>query len=209
MNLRYVLLGTICSCVIMTGKFQHSISHLVRPQEDDNPLFWDGGNGRKLTHYDEDDKKKNNQTNTTTTLAPPQYLVFKGTGPNVSVASSLLTELRPMDREYFTIRINTWHRPRQLALSLQHHSRCEGVKQIQVIWSEEGDIPPRIQNISSKVVFERHSVNSLNERFNIIKETPTLGILSMDDDVLRPCEAIDSGEYTSKTTHCEQIHLTM
>jgi hypothetical protein len=45
----------------------------------------------------------------------------------------------------------------------------------------------------ARIVIEKHLVNSLNERFHIIHDTPTLGILSVDDDVLRPCSALDAG----------------
>jgi len=107
-----------------------------------------------------------------------------------------LTELGRIDREKFTIRVNTWRRNEQLIVSLNHHSQCEGVAQIQVIWCDDENEPPAeaLNHSSGKVVVERHMINSLNERFNILTEdTPTLGILSMDDDVLRPCDAIDAG----------------
>ena len=103
-----------------------------------------------------------------------------------------VTPLRDVDLELYTIRINTWQRLEQLLVSIEHHATCPGVAQIQVVWCEEKD-PPQELVAYSKVVVERHSVNSLNERFRVLQETPTMGILSMDDDVLRPCEAIDSG----------------
>jgi glucuronyl/N-acetylglucosaminyl transferase EXT2 len=117
-----------------------------------------------------------------------------------------LTKLRPTDYEQYTIRMNTWRRPKQLIQSVKHHASCPGVKEIQIVWCDKENEPPpellemteRKSPISSsssdtRVVIERHEVNSLNERFNILEPTPTLGILSIDDDVLRPCEAIDSG----------------
>jgi hypothetical protein len=107
-----------------------------------------------------------------------------------------LTPLRDIDLELYTIRINTWKRHEQLVVSIEHHSKCVGVAQIQVVWCEDGEPPPPLLE-NPKVVVERHTINSLNERFHILEESPTLGILSMDDDVLRPCEAIDSGT-TSK-----------
>ena len=107
-----------------------------------------------------------------------------------------VTPLRPIDKEKFTIRINTWQRLDQLLVSIDHHASCPGVAQIQVVWCEPIDPPPALLALHpDKVLIERHTVNSLNERFHILPttETPTLGILSMDDDVLRPCDAIDSG----------------
>lgn len=109
----------------------------------------------------------------------------------------LLSILQPIDLEYYTVRINTYHRNEQLLESLNHHSKCEGVIQIQVIWCDsDNDPPPEIKNHSSgKVMIEYHEINSLNERFNILSPQmlKTKGILSIDDDVLRPCDAIDAG----------------
>jgi len=113
----------------------------------------------------------------------------------VRLSSTPLTFLRPIDIEKYTIRVNTYRRNEQLLISLNHHSKCEGVAQIQVIWCDSENEPPLevLHHPSGKVVVEKHIVNSLNERFHILLPTPTLGILSMDDDVLRPCQAIDSG----------------
>lgn len=122
-------------------------------------------------------------------------------------ARQQLTKLRPIDYDQYTIRMNTWRRPKQLIQSVKHHASCPGVKEIQIVWCDKENEPPkellemteRKSLISSsdtsvtRVVIERHEVNSLNERFNILEPTPTIGILSIDDDVLRPCEAIDSG----------------
>jgi len=91
-----------------------------------------------------------------------------------------------------------------LVISIKHHLSCPGVKEIQIVWCDKENDPPEellemVGSYSSssiyrkKIVIERHEVNTLNERFNILDPTPTIGILSIDDDVLRPCEAIDSG----------------
>eukprot|EP00587_Corethron_hystrix_P003942 CAMPEP_0113331198 /NCGR_PEP_ID=MMETSP0010_2-20120614/22325_1 /TAXON_ID=216773 ORGANISM="Corethron hystrix, Strain 308" /NCGR_SAMPLE_ID=MMETSP0010_2 /ASSEMBLY_ACC=CAM_ASM_000155 /LENGTH=419 /DNA_ID=CAMNT_0000194377 /DNA_START=24 /DNA_END=1283 /DNA_ORIENTATION=+ /assembly_acc=CAM_ASM_000155 len=104
-----------------------------------------------------------------------------------------LKKLTPLDREYFTIRMNTWKRNAQLLASIDHHAMCEGVLQIQIIWSDPDAEPPSevINHKSGKVVVERHAVNSLNERFNMI-------LISLDDDLLRPCDALDSGFFRWK-----------
>lgn len=106
-----------------------------------------------------------------------------------------LSPLRPIDREKYTIRLNTWRRNEQLILSVNHHASCEGAAQIQIVWCDSENEPPEevVSHPSGKIVIERHEVNSLNERFNILLETPTLGIFSVDDDVMRTCDAIDSG----------------
>ena len=104
-----------------------------------------------------------------------------------------LTPLRDLDYEVYTIRINSWKRLDQLQASIQHHASCPGVVQIQIVWCMAQGEPPSWLLDHEKVVLERHEVNSLNERFHILQQPPTLGILSMDDDVLRPCLAIDAG----------------
>ena len=101
---------------------------------------------------------------------------------------------RSIDTSQYTIRMNTWHRNEQLLISLNHHAMCEGVAVIQVIWCDKMNGPPEevLRHKSGKVQIERHGINSLNERFRIVIQTPTLGILSIDDDILRPCEALDA-----------------
>jgi glucuronyl/N-acetylglucosaminyl transferase EXT2 len=125
--------------------------------------------------------------------SPPRHIDFDNS-TDTDHFLQFLTPIRDMDREYYTIRINTYQRHAQLALSVFHHLTCPGVAQIQIIWSEPGDPPPIIMNLmdNPKVVLEAHSDNSLNERFRILRPPLTLGILSMDDDVLTPCLAIDS-----------------
>ena len=126
----------------------------------------------------------------------------------VPLAQRPLQSLQEKDWNQYTIRINTWQRPEQLLASVEWHSTCPGVAQIQVVWCDPDHEPPAELLLGmnqkrygttdhgsdyDKVVLERHDENSLNERFRILIEPPTLGILSIDDDVLRPCEAIDAG----------------
>jgi hypothetical protein len=110
--------------------------------------------------------------------------------------SHKLTPISPntIDDTQYTLRINTWRRNEQLIISLNHHSKCEGVHEIQVIWCDTENSPPTeiLHHSSGKVKIEFHEVNSLNERFNAVEGTPTLGVLSLDDDVLRPCDALDA-----------------
>ncbi|MGK3737037.1 MAG: hypothetical protein ACI8RD_000040 [Bacillariaceae sp.] len=126
-----------------------------------------------------------------------------GRKPSIYNEQFQLAPLRPIDYEQYTIRINTWQRPEQLVVSVKHHASCPGVKQIQIVWCDKENDPPKeiLDMITAgnnstnnkKVVIEYHEANSLNERFNILEPVQTIGILSIDDDVLRPCEAIDSG----------------
>jgi len=108
-----------------------------------------------------------------------------------------LTPLRAFDKENYTVRINTWHRNDQLIASVNHLLSCPAIAQIQIVWCDQDNAPPLeiynlIQSEKHQVIVEYHLDNSLNERFNILSETPTLGILSIDDDVLRPCEVSDT-----------------
>lgn len=125
---------------------------------------------------------------------------------------------RPIDYQYFTVRINTWERIEQLQLSIQHHLSCPSVLQIQVVWclDQATPIPEWLvtlehtlepitvsmvdatnndnkQNVVAypRLVIERHVVNSLNERFRPLQPVPTAAVLSIDDDVIRPCLALD------------------
>jgi hypothetical protein len=113
-----------------------------------------------------------------------------------------LEPLQPIDLEQYTIRMNTWRRPEQLLISVKHHASCPGVAQIQIVWCDKEEEPPAELYNYTNVVIERHDTNSLNERFNILEPTPTRGILSIDDDLLRPCEAIDAGFFKwTKSPH--------
>lgn len=106
-----------------------------------------------------------------------------------------LRKLRhPIDYDKYTVRINTWRRNELLVASVDHHASCEGVAQIQVVWCDSNEPPPEVlDHWSGKVVVERHELNTLNERFRVLRDPPTHGILSIDDDVLRPCAALDAG----------------
>lgn len=111
-----------------------------------------------------------------------------------------LSPLRAIDREKYTVRINTWRRNEQLLASVNHLITCQNIAQIQVVWCDRDNPPPsELLNYATgdvPVVLEHHAINSLNERFRVLSDnTPTYGILSIDDDVLRSCEAIDAGFY--------------
>lgn len=107
--------------------------------------------------------------------------------------TSDLTPLRPIDRAKYTVRINTWKREELLRLSVEHHLSCPKVAQVQVVWCVEQGRPPAWLLDRPGVVVEVHMENTLNERFRIQKEPPTRGVFHVDDDVLRPCPALDNG----------------
>ena len=106
-----------------------------------------------------------------------------------------------LDMQKYTVRINTWRRNDILLISVRHFRSCPNVAQVQIVWCDGENEPPqeliRMEDDHdielASVVIEKHLVNTLNERFHIMHNTPTLGILSVDDDVLRPCSALDVG----------------
>ena len=117
----------------------------------------------------------------------------------------------PINSDKYTIRINTYRRNEQLLLSINHHAKCESVAAIHVIWCDTENSPPNdvVNHSSGKVIIEYHAINSLNERFKILlledtTPTTTLGILSLDDDVLRPCIALDTA-FIRWTRHPERM----
>jgi len=126
------------------------------------------------------------------------FLAFKpvsrGEEPNITVF-----QLSTVDVEQYTLRMNTWKRPETLRPSLIHHLSCDAVAMIQVVWClDQGEIPEWLylmEKEEERLVIEEHEINSLNERFNVIIPPATKGILSIDDDVLRPCLAYDWAFY--------------
>ena len=60
---------------------------------------------------------------------------------DITSATLNLTPLRNVDLDMYTIRINTWQRHEQLVVSIEHHAKCEGVAQIQVVWCEDTEPP--------------------------------------------------------------------
>jgi glucuronyl/N-acetylglucosaminyl transferase EXT2 len=78
---------------------------------------------------------------------------------------------------------------------LDHYATCAAVAQIQVVWCTAQGEPPAwlTSHADQRVTVEAHAANSLNERFHVLQEPATYGILSVDDDVLRPCLALDAG----------------
>ncbi|KAL7549053.1 LOW QUALITY PROTEIN: hypothetical protein ACHAWF_012318 [Thalassiosira exigua] len=100
--------------------------------------------------------------------------------------------LHSIDGFKYTIRINTSRQNEQLLLSLDYHAMCPGVAGIYC--NDENDPPDDIIcHPSKKVKVEHHGVNSLNEPLRVINVQPTLGVLSLDDDVLVLCVVLDAG----------------
>jgi len=96
------------------------------------------------------------------------------------------------DSEKFTIRMNTFRRNELLKLSIDSISKCPGIAQIQIVWSDRENEPPDMSFFSKDarnlVVFEKHATDSLNNRFKPLLDISTDGIFSVDDDLVFHCE---------------------
>lgn len=121
------------------------------------------------------------------------------------------TPLQDMDYSHYTVRINTWKRPDQLRVSIQHFLSCDRVALIQIVWCTAQGEPPEWlvawQTGEPRIVVEAHEENSLNERFHVLNNSsppPTKGILTIDDDVLRPCFAFDVA-FAKWTSHPDRL----
>ena len=123
------------------------------------------GNSRIL---EPDINKKSSTKQQQQQILSPEDLDTKMTLDEVH--SHTITPLHSIDKTQYTIRINTWQRNEQLLLSINHHSQCDSVKEIQVIWCDiENEVPDNIlHHGSGKVKVEKHVVNSLNERFKVL-----------------------------------------
>ena len=76
---------------------------------------------------------------------------------------------------------------------LDHYKTCENVKQIQVIWSDQTKDAPFewLQNYpTDKVVFEVHTSNSLNNRFqSLIPVHTEVSVVKSPEHSLIPVNA--------------------
>lgn len=121
---------------------------------------------------------------------------------------SLTTPLQEIDQSHYTVRINTWKRPDQLRVSIKHFLTCDRVALIQIVWCTAQGEPPEWlvtwQTNEPRLVVEAHAENSLNARFHVLNPPPTKGILTIDDDVLRPCFAFDVG-FAKWTSHPDRL----
>eukprot|EP01038_Epipyxis_sp_PR26KG_P004192 gene4192-5963_t len=90
-----------------------------------------------------------------------------------------------------TIRVNTFRRLDLLKIFLDSYVQCGCVAMIQVVWSDTVNKPPQSminEFINRNVVFEIHKNNSLSNRFKPLINIPTQSVLSIDDDLVIPCD---------------------
>jgi glucuronyl/N-acetylglucosaminyl transferase EXT2 len=112
-----------------------------------------------------------------------------------------------------TIRVNTFKRIDLLEVFVDYYlgkagdgsrrkKNCDLVKQIQVVWSDTSAQPPASwvkqygggtgtsTTDGDRLVFEVHPKDSLNNRFMPSTEIKTEAVLSVDDDLIIPCDVL-------------------
>lgn len=98
-----------------------------------------------------------------------------------------------------TIVMNTFKRNEIMNDAISWYLRCNAVKYIYIVWSEQ--IPPPMGIIKKyekstpnvKVEFVKQNVDSLNSRFKPLEGPHTNAILTVDDDIRIPCDDLKTG----------------
>lgn len=103
--------------------------------------------------------------------------------------------------ERFTLVLNSYQRPSLLVSAIRHYSSCRSIDAIRVIWCEEGLPPTRTQSPEyysnhKEVRYDVMPSSSLNSRFQPIEGLRTEAVLSLDDDIIAPCDALDQAFWT-------------
>ena len=107
--------------------------------------------------------------------------------------------------EGLTIRVNTFKRLDLLEVFVDYYlgkasngrsrkKNCDLVKQIQVVWSDVDNKPPmnwmQEYGKDNRLVFEIHEKDSLNNRFMPTAKIDTEAVMSIDDDLIIPCDVL-------------------
>jgi len=103
----------------------------------------------------------------------------------------------PPGDERYTIVVNTFRRHEALEGFLRHYESCPNVDAIHVVWSEGPDPPtrearPELYSAEAEVTLHGMPTTSFNNRFLPLPGIRTAGVLSIDDDILAPCGALDA-----------------
>lgn len=121
-----------------------------------------------------------------------------------SPVNSIVPDTAPATRKGYTILINTWKRNDLLHESVLHYSKCGGANSIHIIWSEPEPPSDSLYDALSEavdsnskigsnvdVIFDLKDEDSLNNRFQEIKDLNYDAIFSIDDDVIFPCKSVE------------------
>jgi len=129
-------------------------------------------------------------------LALSCFLYSRYTPPHYFPYKEPFHQLNSQD-EQFTIRLNSYRRNDLLKKSVEHYAKCPDVYEIQIIWSDQQNEPPptsffHLEELYlSKVKYEVHQTNSLNNRFFRILPVSTEGVFSVDDDIIISCDTLN------------------
>ncbi|KAG5178776.1 glucuronyl/N-acetylglucosaminyl transferase EXT2 [Tribonema minus] len=92
----------------------------------------------------------------------------------------------------FSVRVNTYKRNENLKRSVEVVAKCPSVASLTIVWSEQENDPPPLDFFAPHarplISVEKHTVNSLNNRFRALTQPTTEAVFSMDDDVLFRCQ---------------------
>ncbi|GLC54899.1 hypothetical protein PLESTB_000917800 [Pleodorina starrii] len=96
----------------------------------------------------------------------------------------------------FTLILNSYKRPALLQRAVEHYAHCKAVDAIRVIWCEDGLPPNRAEapgyySDLKEVRYDIVTNSSLNNRFWPLEGLRTEAVLSLDDDIVAPCETLD------------------
>jgi hypothetical protein len=95
------------------------------------------------------------------------------------------------DRQ-LTIVMNTFQRHDLMTDAIDHYKRCKLVGNFHIVWSEKTPPPTNLvaqyaMHSSPKIVFDVHTIDSLNNRFKPLNGSFTDAIFSVDDDMRVSC----------------------
>ncbi|GIL47693.1 hypothetical protein Vafri_4457 [Volvox africanus] len=96
----------------------------------------------------------------------------------------------------YTLILNSYKRPQLLQRAVAHYSQCKAIDAVRVVWCEDGLPPNRAEapgyySDLKEVRYDIVTNSSLNNRFWPLEGLRTEAVLSLDDDIVAPCEVLD------------------
>lgn len=140
-------------------------------------------------------------------LAAPFLLITTSRPPAVPLHCTIVGQKLPSTAAHkyhgppvelpdrFTLVINSYKRHALLQRAIAHFAKCRKLDVIRVVWCEEGLPPtraesPRFYSEQKEVRYDIMATNSLNNRFSPVEGLRTEAVLSLDDDILIPCDVL-------------------
>ena len=122
--------------------------------------------------------------------------------------------------DQYTVVVNSYRRPDLLAASVRHYANCGQVDAVRVVWSEGEPAPlghsiaglghtrsardrrigaNGLAAVAAPIVYDVQPDASLNNRFRQLAGLRTEAVLSVDDDILVPCDEVQVPKDTADT----------